>query len=108
MPNDNHISDVRRHLFAQLEALADTTKALDLDRQRAVCETAQTIINSAKVEVDYLKVIAGAGEIKFLETPDPADGEETQALPAPPKDPLASGPAAGHPWRTSVVHRLKG
>jgi len=34
----------------------DKEKPMDLDRAKAVAEIGQTIINSAKVEVDYLKV----------------------------------------------------
>lgn len=45
---------LRTHLFDVLAGLKD--KTLDLDRAKAINETAQTLINMAKVEVDYMKV----------------------------------------------------
>jgi hypothetical protein len=63
-----NISDVRAALFKVLEGLTDAEKPMDLDRARAVNETAQTIINSAKVEVDYLRV-TGQSNAGFLEEP---------------------------------------
>lgn len=110
----NHISDVRAALFKVLDGLADPDKPMDIERARAINETAQTIINSAKVEVDFLKVMHGDGDAPFLSSP---------SLPAPvkPQTPLPSAndaegeqsatvtrePSADHPWRSSV-HRLKG
>jgi hypothetical protein len=56
----NKICDLRDHLFETLEALKDKESPLDLDRAKAICNVAQTVINSAKVEVDYLRI---AGEM---------------------------------------------
>ena len=61
------IDDVRAHLFAVLEGLADKEKPMAIDRAKAICEAAQTIINSAKVEVDFLKV-TGQSKSAFLES----------------------------------------
>lgn len=58
--SDKTIDDLRGHLFAVLEGLADKDKPLEIERAKAVCEVAQTIINSAKVEVDHLKVCGGS------------------------------------------------
>lgn len=55
----NKINDLRDHLFETLEALKDPDKPMDLDRARAICEVSQTIINSAKVEVDLVKAVSG-------------------------------------------------
>jgi hypothetical protein len=49
------MDDLRNHLFAALEALADDEKPLDIQRSKAICEVAQTLINSAKVEVQYVE-----------------------------------------------------
>jgi hypothetical protein len=57
------IDDLRDHLFATLEAVK--TGGFDLDRARAINELGKTIIDSAKVEVDYLRVTNG-GESEFL------------------------------------------
>lgn len=52
----NKIEDLRNHLFATLEALQDEDKPMDLDRAKVIADVAQVIVNSAKVECDYLKV----------------------------------------------------
>lgn len=61
-----NIDDVREALFKALDGLAD--KTLDIERAKAISEVAQTIINSAKVEVDYRRVTGQTGESKFLES----------------------------------------
>lgn len=68
----NRIQDLRDHLFATLEALRDQDKPLELDRARAVAEVAQVIINSAKVEVDFLRTGGTPGEgTGFIERGQP-------------------------------------
>lgn len=62
-----NIDDVRRHLFAALDGLADRDRPLDLDRAKAIADVAQTIINSAKVEVDFIRA-TGSVESRFLES----------------------------------------
>lgn len=62
----NKIEDLRNHLFATLEGLLDQDKPLELDRAKAVAEVAQVLVNSAKVEVDFLKAtdsVRGSGFI---------------------------------------------
>lgn len=54
-----NIGDVRAALFSALEGLAD--KSLDIERAKAICEVSQTIINSAKVEVDFLRATGASG-----------------------------------------------
>lgn len=51
----NDITALREALFATLNGLRDKDKPLEIERAKAINETAQTIINSAKVEVDYLR-----------------------------------------------------
>jgi hypothetical protein len=68
-----NIDDVRAALFKALDGLAD--KSLDIERAKAISDVAQTIINSAKVQVDYLRVTGQTGEAKFLE------GGELEQLP---------------------------
>lgn len=55
----NKLSDLRDHLFATLEGLADEEKPMDIERARAVAEVAQTVINSAKLEIEVLKLYDG-------------------------------------------------
>jgi hypothetical protein len=53
----NRMSDLRNHLFETLEQLKDEEKPMDLQRAKAISEVAQTIINSAKVEVEFAKAL---------------------------------------------------
>lgn len=53
----NKMVDLRNHLFETLEALKDEQKPMDLDRAKRISEVAQTIINSAKVEVEFIEAI---------------------------------------------------
>ena len=69
----NKIEDLRNHLFAALEALGDKENPMEIERAHAIADVAQTIINSAKVEVDYMK-IAGGRSSEFLGLPE---GETT-------------------------------
>jgi hypothetical protein len=64
------ISDLRAALFATLEGVKDGS--VDLDKARAVNEVAKTIVETAKVEVDYLRV-TGGGESSFLDAAIGAD-----------------------------------
>lgn len=51
----NKIEDLRNHLFATLEALQDKDEPMDIDRAKVVADVAQVIVNSAKIEVDFLR-----------------------------------------------------
>jgi hypothetical protein len=100
----NHISSVRAMLLGQLAALktAATGDSLDAEikRSKGMSELSQTIINSAKVEVDYLAATNGINA-SFLDaqpdTPRLPGAGDTKRLP---------GDANGI---TSITqHRLKG
>lgn len=56
-----NIEALRDHLFNTLQALTDDNKPMEIERAKAVAEIAQVIINSAKVEVEHLKVAGGKG-----------------------------------------------
>ena len=60
----NRISDLRNHLFETLEMLKDPDNPMDIARAKAVSEVAQTIINSAKVEIEFLEA---TGEVEATE-----------------------------------------
>lgn len=53
---NNTLEDLREHLFETLKALRDPENPMSIERAKAISEVAQTVINSAKVEVDYLDV----------------------------------------------------
>lgn len=80
------ITALRTALFDAIKGVRAGT--LDLDRARAINEIGKTLIDSAKVEVDYLRTVGG-GESTFI---DSAAGQAN----------LPQG------ITTSVVHRLKG
>jgi hypothetical protein len=65
------LNDLRNHLFATIEGLRDEEKPMDLARARAISEVAQTIIDSAKVEVQFLEVMNVDSGSEFFEV----DGE---------------------------------
>jgi hypothetical protein len=52
----NKIDDLRDHLFDTIERLKDEEAPMDIERAKAIATVAETIIASAKVEVDYLRV----------------------------------------------------
>lgn len=62
----NRIEDLRNHLFATIEGLLDEDDPMDITRAKAVSNAAQAIINSAKVEVDFLKVTGGIEGSGFI------------------------------------------
>ena len=59
------IEDLREALFATLQGVKDGS--IDVDKARAINELGKTICDTAKVEVDYVK-IAG-GQSTFLDKP---------------------------------------
>jgi len=74
------IQALRKQLFDSLERLGG--KIIDtkeIERAKAIAETAQTIINSAKVEVDFLKVTGGQGS-GFIPLAPPGEVEPPTGL----------------------------
>lgn len=49
------ITDMRQHLMDTLAALRNRENPMDVDRARAVAQVASVLVDSAKVEVDYIK-----------------------------------------------------
>ena len=78
----NKIEDLRNHLFSTLEALQDPEKPMDISRAKAIADVAQTIINSATVEVKMLQATgrkSGSGffpSAAALPPPNTTDGEK--------------------------------
>lgn len=67
----NKIDDLRNHLFETLEALKDQENPMELDRAKAIADVSKVIVESAKVEVDFLKVTGALKSTNFL----PTEGE---------------------------------
>jgi hypothetical protein len=55
----NKIEDLRDHLFEIIEMLKEND--MELEKAKAIADIAQVIVNSAKVEVDFIKVVHGNG-----------------------------------------------
>lgn len=51
-----HISQLRSELLATLQDLRNPHKPMDPDRARAVAQVAAVMVDTARVEVEYLKV----------------------------------------------------
>jgi len=55
----NKIEDLRNELFETITMIKNGE--LDLDKAKAITDVAQVLVNSAKVEVDFLKTVGGIG-----------------------------------------------
>ncbi len=78
----NRIDDLRNHLFETIEGLKDEDKPLDLDRARTIADVARVIVDSAKVEVQFLHVTGALRSTGFI----PVEAEDER-----PKPKLAAG-----------------
>jgi hypothetical protein len=83
------IADMREHLMQTLAALRDRDNPMDVDRARAVAQVAGVLVDSAKVEVEYIKATGGGTDSLFI------DSTNGQPAPAVERTP------------TGLVHRLK-
>lgn len=63
----NKIKDLRDSLFETLERLMDNDDPMDLARAKTIADVAQTVINSAKVEIDFMKVSGQIGTDWFAD-----------------------------------------
>lgn len=93
-----HIDEVRNQLLATLADLRNRENPMDPDRARAVAQVAGVLVDTAKVEVDYIRA-TGAPRSDFIEVRDGMP-------PALPGVPTAHNP---FPASAGVTrHRLKG
>lgn len=89
-----HITQVRQSLLDTLADLRNRDTPMEIERARAVAQVASVLVDTAKVEVEYIKA-TGADRSDFIE-----------GQPAGPA--LTSTPSAHNPFPTSTVHRLQG
>lgn len=97
-PTAPHIDQLREHLMATLASLRDRENPMEPDRARAVAQVAGVLVDTAKVEIDYLKAINGDSS-NFL-------GSTQAQLPAPGESGYTQGSVTREPGRT--VHKLRG
>ncbi len=95
--NNPHINQVRQALLDTLTDLRNRDTPMDIERAKAVATVAGVLVDTAKVENDYLK-ITGQDRSDFLEVP----ADEGFRLEHD------NEPAAHNPFPTSVRHRLQG
>lgn len=55
----NKIEDLRDHLFETIEKLKDGD--MEIETAKAITEVSQVIVNTAKTEVEFMKVVGGIG-----------------------------------------------
>lgn len=53
----NKIQDLREHLFETLEALKNNDVNMTIEKAKAIAEIGNVIVNSAKLEIDFIRVI---------------------------------------------------
>lgn len=75
------IEELRGELFSTLKALRDPEKPMDLDRAKVIAQVGQTIIDSARTEVEFMKVAGGQGT-GFIPQQLPATADGTTREPA--------------------------
>jgi hypothetical protein len=93
-PTTPHMTDLRQHLLDTLASLRDRDNPMEPDRARAIGQVASVLVDTARVELDFMKA-TGGDRLQFLET-DAA----TKAI--------AHSQGAHNPFPASVRHRLQG
>lgn len=92
-----HIEQVRQSLLDTLADLRNREQPMDIERAKAVATVAGVLVDTARVENDYLK-ITGQDRSKFLETaPDSTLHVTTN-----------NNPSAHNPFPRVVRHTLEG
>ena len=84
-----HINQVRQSLLDTLADLRNKEKPMDVERAKAVAQVASVLVDTARVENDYLR-ITGNDQSNFMH---PAD----EML-----------PTASNPFPSVTRHRLQG
>lgn len=92
------ITDMREHLMQTLAALRDRDNPMDVDRARAVAQVAGVLVDSAKVEVDYIKATGAAGDSLFI---SPLNSDPSRLL-------KNESQGERTPTPTGFVHRMRG
>ena len=92
-----HINQVRQSLLDTLADLRNRESPMDIERAKAVAQVAGVLVDTARVENEYLK-LTGQDHSKFLETPP----DNVLGIPN------TNGPAAHNPFPVVARHRLQG
>ena len=100
----NDINQLREIMFETLRSLKDQAQPLDVERAKAISNAAQVIINSVKVEIDYMRVSGGTGT-HFIPDSRPENVMVISNKEAQKKAPSVAPSLADLPVR---VHTIKG
>jgi hypothetical protein len=92
-----HIDLVRQSLLETLADLRNKEQPMDIERAKAVAQVAGVLVDTAKVENEYLK-ITGQDKSNFL----------APSSTGAPVIPQISGPAAHNPFPRVTRHTLEG
>jgi len=88
-----HIDQVRQSLLDTLADLRNRENPMDIERAKAVATVASVLVDTAKVENDYIK-LTGQDRSSFLEQPATVVS--------------ISGPTANNPFPNVLRHTLQG
>lgn len=89
-----HIEQVRQSLLDTLADLRNRKTPMDIDRAKAIATVASVLVETAKVENDYIK-ITGQDHSSFIA----AEHSGTTRI---------EGPSAHNPFPSVTRHRLEG
>jgi hypothetical protein len=105
----NDINTLRAALFDTLRRLQSKDDPIDLDQAKAINETAQTLVNTVKAEIEFMRVAGGTRGTDFIPalSPEKPAPEDTRApAPAGPAVRLTQhGKETLTPIPGGVVHR---
>lgn len=65
MAENRNMTDLRERLFDAMDGLK--AKSITVSEAKAICEVAQVIINTAKVEIEYMKAIGTKNGGTFIQ-----------------------------------------
>lgn len=78
------INDLRNHLFAALDGLADRVNPMKVERAKAIADVARVIVDTAKAETQLLQAIGARGTgTKFIPGPPEGTTAAHRRLPGP-------------------------
>lgn len=100
--NSYTINDLRGDLAATIRALRYGDEKMSVEKAKAIGDLAQTMINSAKVEVDMLRAVGGrklqpTGFMSLGQDGDTLDGQEPPRIEGPKRKPHVYNPVGASP-----------
>lgn len=94
------VNDLRADMAATIRALRNGDEKMTVDKAKAISDLGQTVINSAKVEVDMLRAFGQRGVVHtgFVPLPKPVDTlDQQEGAGAEGATPRLEGPSGPKP-----------